>query len=71
MLRRSALSKLRAGAQDGAGAMLGLVLLRRLGEIVGLVPAPLPLQARPPRAGTHQRNRRRPPEESARCSATG
>jgi hypothetical protein len=24
--------------------MLGLVLLRRLGEIVGLVPAPLPLQ---------------------------
>jgi hypothetical protein len=30
-----------------AGAMIGLVLLHRLGEIIGLAPAPLPMRARP------------------------
>jgi hypothetical protein len=30
-----------------AGAMLGLMLLHRLGEIVGLAPAALALRARP------------------------
>ncbi|HJT07275.1 MAG TPA: hypothetical protein VJ747_10130 [Stellaceae bacterium] len=30
-----------------AGAMLGLVLLHRLGELVGLAPAALPMRARP------------------------
>lgn len=30
-----------------AGAMIGLALLHRLGEIIGLAPAPLPMRARP------------------------